>query len=95
MFEGPGLPVRDGSPRRQTAARPTRSSARCRALALDVPGLDFVPQLLVTAANFSVQPDLVDPVRRVVLEADSFAWHGDRAALRWDSQRYNNLVVRG
>ena len=30
-----------------------------------------------------------------MLEADSFAWHGDRASLRWDTQRYNNLVVRG
>jgi Protein of unknown function (DUF559) len=34
-------------------------------------------------------------VRRIVLEADSFAWHGDRSALRWDARRYDNLVVRG
>ena len=42
-----------------------------------------------------MQPDLVDRERRVVLQADSFAWHGDRSALRRDAQRYNNLVVRG
>ncbi|MEP7092254.1 MAG: DUF559 domain-containing protein [Nocardioidaceae bacterium] len=45
--------------------------------------------------DFWVQPDLVDPARRVVAEADSFAWHGSRSALREDAQRYNNLVVRG
>ncbi len=75
------------------AANPFESVLR--AIAVDVPGLDVVPQLPVTAPSFSVRPDLVDERRRVVLEADSFAWHGDRAALRWDAQRYNNLVVRG
>jgi very-short-patch-repair endonuclease len=37
---------------------------------------------------------LVDVRRRLVLEADSFARHGSRQALRWDAQRYHNLVVR-
>lgn len=77
----------------ERAANPFESTLR--AIALDVRGLDFVPQLPIRDRNFSVQPDLVDPARRAVLEADSFAWHGDRAALRWDAQRYNNLVVRG
>ena len=31
----------------------------------------------------------------MVLEADSFEWHGDRAALRRDAKRYNLLVVEG
>jgi len=75
------------------AANPFESVLR--AIALDVPGLDLVPQVPIRARSFSVQPDLVDEARRVVLEADSFAWHGDRASLRWDAQRYNNLVVRG
>jgi very-short-patch-repair endonuclease len=77
----------------ERAANPFESTLR--ALALDVPGLNVVPQLTISDVNFSVQPDLVDRQRRVVLEADSFAWHGDRSALRWDAQRYNNLVVRG
>jgi len=38
---------------------------------------------------------IVDEGRRIVLEADSFAWHGDLSALRWDARRYDNLVVRG
>ena len=75
------------------AANPFESVLR--AIAIDVPGLELEPQLMITAPSFSVQPDLVDARRRVVLEAESFAWHGDRRALRWDSQRYNNLVVRG
>lgn len=66
-----------------------------RAIALDVPGLDVRPQVEITGRGFSVRPDLVDVERHLVLEADSFAWHGDRASLRWDAQRYNNLVVRG
>jgi very-short-patch-repair endonuclease len=35
----------------------------------------------------------VDEHLRVVLEADSFEWHGDRAALRRDTKRYNSFVV--
>jgi very-short-patch-repair endonuclease len=75
------------------AANPFESVLR--AIALDVPGLDLRPQVEITGRGFSVRPDLVDVERRLVLEADSFAWHGDRASLRWDTQRYNNLVVRG
>jgi very-short-patch-repair endonuclease len=82
--------AREASP---DAANPFESVLR--AIAADVAGLDVVPQVTIRAPGFSVQPDLVDVARRVVLEADSFTWHGDRSALRWDSRRYNNLVVRG
>ncbi len=75
------------------AANPFESVLR--AIALDVPGLDLVPQVEIRAPGFSVRPDLVDVERRIVAEADSFAWHGSRSALRWDAQRYNNLVARG
>ena len=77
------------------AGRDRAGEPSLRAVALDVPGLDVVPQYPIYDRDFSVQPDLVDPRRRIVLEADSFAWHGDRPSLRWDAQRYNNLVVRG
>jgi very-short-patch-repair endonuclease len=81
--------VRDGH------GRYTLPVARPAAIALDVPGIDVRPQVEITGRGFSVRPDLVDVERRLVVEADSFAWHGDRSSLRWDSQRYNNLVVRG
>lgn len=66
-----------------------------RAIALDVPGLHVVPQVVIRAGDEWFRPDLVDRERRIVLEADSFAWHGSRSALRRDARRYNALVVDG
>jgi very-short-patch-repair endonuclease len=40
-------------------------------------------------------PYLVDRVLRIALEADSFEWRGDPAALKRDARRYNLLVVDG
>ena len=40
-----------------------------------------------------VRPDLVDRRLRLVAEADSLAWHGQRAALASDGQRYDELVA--
>jgi very-short-patch-repair endonuclease len=66
-----------------------------RAIALRVPGLDVRPQVSLYASSFLGRPDLVDERLGIVLEADSFEWHGDRAALRRDAQRYNRFVVHG
>ena len=67
-----------------------------RALAIDVPGLDVEPQVRITGdLGLSVRADLVDRRLRMVLEADSFEWHGDRRALRRDSRRYDLLVANG
>ncbi len=62
------------------------------ALAEDTPGLHVRPQVWI---DDSTRPDLVDTDLRVVIEADSFAWHGHRAALRRDARRYNRLVTEG
>ena len=72
------------------AANPFESCLR--AIALDVPGLAVEPQVRVSE---TARPDLVDVDLRIVLEADSFAWHGDRAALRRDARRYDLLTVDG
>ena len=40
-------------------------------------------------------PTSIDEDRRLVLEADSFEWHGKRAALRRDCRRYNAIVAAG
>lgn len=67
-----------------------------RAIALDVPGLDVEPQVEIRGKlGVDVRPDLVDRRLRMVLEADSFEWHGDRAALRRDARRYDLLVANG
>lgn len=75
------------------AANPFESVLR--AIALDVPGLDFEPQVVISGEGFSVRPDLLDKRRKVVLEADSFEWHGKRKALQADCRRYNALAVDG
>jgi very-short-patch-repair endonuclease len=67
-----------------------------RAIAIDVPGLEVVPQVRITGdLGLRVRADLVDRHLRIVLEADSFEWHGDRTALRRDARRYDLLVANG
>lgn len=67
-----------------------------RAIALEVAGLNVRPQVpIFNHAGFLGRPDLVDEELMIVLEADSFEWHGGRADLKRDARRYNSLVVNG
>jgi very-short-patch-repair endonuclease len=75
------------------AANPFESVLR--AIALDVPGLRVSPQEWIEEHGFRGRPDLVDRDRRLVLEAESFEFHGGRKELKRDCERYNALVVRG
>lgn len=75
------------------AANPFESVLR--AIALDVPGLDPQPQVVIDEDGFVGRPDIVDVRRRLVVEADSFEFHGRRKALRRDCERYNALTLRG
>jgi very-short-patch-repair endonuclease len=90
-----------GSPRvRQVAALADGRAANpfesaLRATCLDVRGLRVVPQVPIVEGRWLGRPDLVDQRLRIALEADSFAWHGERAALRRDANRYNALVAAG
>ncbi|MEJ5868702.1 DUF559 domain-containing protein [Pseudokineococcus sp. 5B2Z-1] len=73
---------------------PFESALRAAALAAGA-GF-FVPQVPVVLPRLGlVRPDLLDEDRRIALEADSFAWHGSRAALARDCERYDALVVAG
>ena len=92
---GPGRPAVRHVVRQADGAAANPFESCLRALALQVEGLAVRPQLRIVGSRTTVRPDLVDPVLRIVLEADSFEWHGDRAALRRDSRRYNLLVVDG
>ncbi len=78
---------------RADAANPFESVLR--SIALSVPGLNVEPQVLITSVTPWAQPDLVDRDLRIVLEADSFQWHGHRTALAADARRYNLLVADG
>jgi very-short-patch-repair endonuclease len=75
------------------AANPFESVLR--AIALGVPGLAVEPQVLITEAGFAVRPDLVDWQRRLVLEADSYEFHGKRKLMKRDCERYDLLVLAG
>lgn len=76
------------------AANPFESVLR--AIAVDVPGLDLEPQLPVRInRRLTIHPDLGDASRRLAVEAEGFAWHGDAAALTRDCVRYNALALAG
>jgi very-short-patch-repair endonuclease len=62
-----------------------------RAIALDVPGLSVEPQVWIGARR----ADLVDQSLRLVVEAESFEFHGLRRLLKRDCERYNAFVLDG
>lgn len=92
---GPGAPRIRELARQATpmAANPFESVLRC--ICQRVVGLHVTPQLLITSVTPEATPDLVDRDLKIVIEADSFEWHGGRAALRKDARRYNSLVADG
>lgn len=63
-----------------------------RAIALDVPGLRVVPQGAVGTIGHA---DLVDPVLRVAIEAESFEFHALPEAFRYDVRRYTAMTRLG
>ena len=75
------------------AANPFESSLR--AICWEVEGLEVIPQHPVRAPHWLGTPDLADVRLEVALEADSFEWHGDRASLHRDANRYNAFVAAG
>ncbi len=75
------------------AANPFESVLR--AIVSTIPGLEAQPQVVIEDGPFVARVDLADERLRIVLEADSFEFHGSRKALDRDCRRYNALVVRG
>ncbi|MFL6062310.1 MAG: hypothetical protein ACJ72E_13845 [Marmoricola sp.] len=76
------------------AANPYESTLR--AIASTVPGLAVVPQRpLRNGVGKIVHPDLLDARLGIVVEAESFAWHGDTGALTRDCRRYNDFATMG
>jgi very-short-patch-repair endonuclease len=55
----------------------------------------FRPQVWIDTEGGRYRVDLADTARRVVIEADSFEWHGNRSALNEDCRRYDELVRAG
>jgi len=66
------------------------------ALASTVPGLEVVPQRPTPVHGGRVlHPDLSDERLGIVIEAESFEWHGKSAALTRDCVRYNAFTLSG
>ncbi|MGF9756611.1 DUF559 domain-containing protein [Microvirga sp. 0TCS3.31] len=75
------------------AANPFESVMR--AICLQVPGLSVTPQLVLSSEHLWACPDLVDRERRIVIECDSWQWHGDRKGFLKDVRRYTLLAADG
>jgi very-short-patch-repair endonuclease len=76
-----------GDPR---AANPFESVLR--AILTEIQGAHFEPQVWI--GNIG-RADLVDRECRIVVEADSFEFHSDAAALHRDMERYNAFLGEG
>jgi len=72
---------------------PLESMLRARVMEAGIGG--FVPQYKVKMKGFAARVDLGNPSRKIAVEADSFAHHGTRAALRTDCRRYVSLAMCG
>lgn len=75
------------------AANPFESVTR--AICLQVPGLRVTPQLVLSTDHYWACPDLVDRERRIVIECDSWEWHGNRKGFLKDVRRYTLLSADG
>ncbi|WP_148046001.1 hypothetical protein [Nocardioides marmoriginsengisoli] len=79
-----------------TAAAANAYESTLRAIASTVPGLNVEPQRPIRIADGRVlHPDLLDERLGIVIEAESFTWHGETAALTRDCARYNAFVTQG
>ncbi|WP_329004230.1 DUF559 domain-containing protein [Kribbella sp. NBC_00709] len=75
------------------AESPLESVLRSLLIAAGVDG--FEPQVVIRDGVFSARVDLGHRGLLLALEADSFAYHGSRTALRRDCRRHTNLTIRG
>ena len=92
---GPGRVARMRVARFASASSANPFESALRGDLIEAGIVDLVPQFVVAIGRRRFQVDLADPVHRVAIEADSFAWHGSRAALAADCRRYDELVREG
>ena len=75
------------------AANPFESVMR--AICLQVPGLEITPQLVLSTEHYWACPDLVGRGLRLVIECESYEWHGNRKGFLKDVRRYTLLTADG
>jgi very-short-patch-repair endonuclease len=79
---------------RPDSANPFESVLRW--IIADIPGLNVDTQVRIGDVDGLIGVvDLADARLKIVLEADSFEWHGNREALERDCIRYDRLVAEG
>ena len=66
-----------------------------RAICHRVGGLDVEPQVVICDPFVWARPDLADRRLELVVECESYEWHGDRAGFRKDVRRYTLLTASG
>lgn len=74
------------------AANPFESGLR--AISHGVPGIRCEPQVEISGDGFYARVDLADRARRIVIEADSYTFHGGPAEFARDCRRYDELIAR-
>lgn len=75
------------------AANPFESVTR--SICLQVPGLQVTPQLVLSTARYWARPDLVASGLPLVIECESYEWHGNRKGFLKDVRRYTLLTADG
>lgn len=80
LASGPGASQIRRVAREASALAANPFESMLRAIALDVPGLTPMPQVPIRDDDLVARPDLVDERLRIVMEANSFTWHGGRSA---------------
>jgi very-short-patch-repair endonuclease len=66
-----------------------------RAICHGVPGLAVEPQVVIVDPFVWARTDLADCDLELVVECESYEWHGDRAGFRKDVRRYSLLTASG
>jgi len=93
--QGPGSPQMRRVSREASGLSANPFESTMRAEVLDILGFKPKPQVTIQGQGWVVRPDLVDVRLGIALEADSFEFHGDRAALSADARRYDLMVAAG
>ena len=75
------------------AANPFESALR--AITENIKGLRVEPQVRLQLDGQWMRPDLMDARLGLIIEAESFEWHGKRRALERDCVRYNAFARAG
>ena len=66
-----------------------------RGILVEAGMVDFTPQVEIQLPGRRVRVDLADRARKLVVEADSFEFHGDRDGFERDCERYDALTAAG